>query len=604
MKKRIIGLLLSIVMIVSAMPIALAESANPDTKISKELQAMLDSPDFESAYITIFINDLDHDYVMNEFRCLYPEDYQLYNKAENDNEYSSDIINADIKLKDYLNSNYHENQNDEMLQLAIEHKRAVYRNEYSQHNISFLDEFPQVKALFVSEYAPFIIAEADRDDIVQMGRCDCVVSIDAFTNEKSEMEDLGLANSITRADYVRDTYGNDGSGVKIGIVEANGVPNVSDSYLTSANIIKRSGDTTTDTHATKVARILVGTDINGNNDGLAPAATLYCCIGNNDSSFYSGIEWLVSCGVNVINASLGWSSTAGQYDTRAKWIDHIAVQHDVHFVKSAGNNGGLITSPGMAYNAITVGGINPNNSTTISDFEFCTFSSYQESGTIRAEKPNLVAPCTGFWGSDGTSFAAPQVTGTIAQLCSYKNTLKTKQAAMGAILAASAANKVECVGNGEKGDVFANTPSNLISSSNLQISNKVGAGILDSRWARGIAYYGHYWSYTIAESSFPYTKTVTINASGNSLTRVAIFWLKRNSISGTHASSTSGTFFPYTNLNLEIFDPDGHSVGKSQLLYSNFEIVQFVPTKTGTYQIKITCPSTCNDKEHVGIAVW
>lgn len=125
-------------MIVSAMPITLAESAKPDAKISKELQAMLDSPDFESTYITIFINDLDHDYVMNEFSCLYPEDYQLYNNAENDNEYSSDIINADIELKDYLGSNCHENQNDEMLQLAIEHKRAVYRNEYSQHNISFL----------------------------------------------------------------------------------------------------------------------------------------------------------------------------------------------------------------------------------------------------------------------------------------------------------------------------------------------------------------------------------------------------------------------------------------------------------------------------------
>lgn len=39
--------------------------------------------------------------------------------------------------------------------------------------------------------------------------------------------------------------------------------------------------------------------------------------------------------------------------------------------------------------------------------------------------------------------------------------------------------------------------------------------------------------------------------------------------------------------------------------YANFEIVQFVPTGTGTYTIKITCVGTQPTANQViGIAVW
>jgi len=62
---------------------------------------------------------------------------------------------------------------------------------------------------------------------------------------------------VSRADYVRDTFGNSGSGVKIGMIEAEGVPDTENAYLSGASITCRPGDTTVVDHATLVALIMV-----------------------------------------------------------------------------------------------------------------------------------------------------------------------------------------------------------------------------------------------------------------------------------------------------------------------------------------------------------
>lgn len=52
--------------------------------------------------------------------------------------------------------------------------------------------------------------------------------------------------------------------------------------------------------------------------------------------FYGAINWLVSQGVNVINMSAGIDG-ACLYDEFCEYIDLLSIQHDVHFVASAGN---------------------------------------------------------------------------------------------------------------------------------------------------------------------------------------------------------------------------------------------------------------------------
>lgn len=104
------------------------------------------------------------------------------------------------------------------------------------------------------------------------------------------------------------------------------------------------------------------------------------------------------------------------------------------------------------------------------------------------------------------------------------------------------------------------------------------------------------------QRTFPYTKYVTINASSNSLTRIAIFWLKRNTLTADHGSTVNVMF---SDLDLRVYDPSNNEIAYSITAYSNFEIVQFVPSVTGSYKIVIEkAENNSTEKDHVGIAVW
>ena len=418
---------------------------------------------------------------------------------------------------------------------------------------------------------------------------------------------MELANYFTRANYVRDYCGNKGAGVKIGMIES-GVPDISDSYLTQATITKRSGSTNVLPHATRVARVLVGTNSSAADDGFAPNAHLYCCTATDPASFYDGIEWLVDSGVNVINCSFSFDMyiLGGTYDIASKWVDHLAVMHDVHFVVSAGNNPPNISSPGMAYNAMTVGAFSPGTATSwsnISAFSVASYSAYDETGSNRAEKPNLIANGDSFWGAayTGTSFSAPQVTGIIAQLCSYQPTLKYKQTAIGAILMAATAHKINANGTGNVGDIF---DSLFQVGGEPQISDNEGSGILDALWARDIVSSGKYWSATVYDAGFPYNQTVSITANENTVIRVCIFWLRQNSVSKPHKENVA-TVATMSNLDLYVLTPNGSIADASTLTEGNFEIVQFVPHMSGTYTIQIRDIGNYHTgKDYIGIALW
>lgn len=132
-----------------------------------------------------------------------------------------------------------------------------------------------------------------------------------------------------------------------------------------------------------------------------------------------------------------------------------------------------------------------------------------------------------------------------------------------------------------------------------------GAGKVNARDARLIASTGNYWGVNISASSFPYTQTVYINASNDSFTRVAIFWLKRNSLAATDHTTGNVAQESIPDLDLKVYAPDGTLVGSSTTTHSNFEIVQFNTPATGTYSIQITKHGTGSSaRENVGIAVW
>lgn len=608
-------------------------------KISDELKQVLSEvKGDEQVEVCVFMSDIDVDEAMLSMKSMDSKAYEAYKEAKAADDWRVVSINADLDSKDSepedkMLPGEEDAEKAELVQRGIELKRKALRAKYAEHNKRILKSCTKsANVIFESTYAPMAILRLTKAEFDNLVANNQVESVDLFVNSDAVPEWTN-SNIVSRTKKNRDQYGLTGNGVKIGQLEP-GTPNVSDADLAGADItvvLEISGDDRDpqNNHATQVSKLMVGTGY-----GIVPDAKLFCYGAEKALWYYRGVEALLNHGVNIINLSMGFLA-GGLYDAMAKWTDHVANQHDVHIVKSAGNyyiaqasyddisiintaTTSYITSPGMAFNVITVGGYSTKG--TVSEGNtghaddkmyhvmshnnkafYTGFAEPQEGQLF--EKPNLVAPAMDL-GSEhkyGSSFAAPQVTGTIAQLCELNPEFKVKQAAMGAILHASAARKVQGVaGNGLKGDNFI--PAVRIDG-NTQVSDREGAGKLDAYWAKMIASRGTYW--TVATKNFPYTKTITINTSNNSLTRIAIFWLKKNKI--TESNHQNGTVVApnMPNLNLSVYDANGNLVKSSTMTYANFEIVQFVPTGTGTYTIKITCVGTQPTANQViGIAVW
>ena len=601
--KRFVCVVIAVLMLISASFSAMVAVGDEYAceKLTPTLKAFLESiNEDEELDVYIILNDVDEELIMDEFSKNHVEEYEEYVMAD-ENENNNPVVYGDISMKEM----FEESKSDidiELLQRAIKTKRDIYAVAYSSRNHSFIDGIiDKDKQIFVSVYSPMIIARLTKTIVIDLCNNELVSWMDLFEDYEC-IDCLARSNRMSSAAYVRDHYGNRGYEVIIGQIET-GVPDTSVIDLDDTDTIVKQNCTIKD-HATRVARILVG-----ESQGIAPDATLFCTGASQLSQVYPEIEWLLGQGVNIINASFGFGYN-GAYDTPSQWVDHIAMVHNVHFVTPSGNyystsNGNNytynISSFGMGYNVITVGGFDDLNNDTAEDDIIWGESCYQEANPVnghRPEKPNLVASCENIYllglGNDGgTSFAAPQVAGVIAQLCSYKPSLLLKQSVVGAMIAAGTFTTV--------------SGSDTHISGSDEIWDKQGAGKLYARGIRSIAVAGNHWKETILTSSFPYIKNVYIDATSSSKIRIAIFWLMRNKLSNGSAEHELGNIDPglFTNLDLKVYAPNGSLVGSSTTLYSNYEIIEFSPSASGTYKIKIIRNSNnASPKEIVGIAAW
>lgn len=454
------------------------------------------------------------------------------------------------------------------------------------------------EVLAVSQYSPFVFLNVTKDEIETLEKSNKVYSIGLFPAEFEQNEKLSEetitaainnnAINVTRTNIVKNA-GVTGNGVKIGQIE-NSNPNTSNSYLVGKSIIKRttncnSSDATV-THATEVAGILVG------NNGIAPNATLYsaCYSGSTEediiTSFSSAIDWLVSQNVDIINMS-AWAQEGGTYNVVDRFVDAITYINDILFVKSAGNNDPIneVSSPGLSFNAITVGSI----SYTGSDYEEAmassrsSFSRYNKySNNNQSNKPELVAPgqnvnYTNSYGSQtsGTSFSSPVVAGATALLMEGTPSVKNDFRAVKAALFATARpmnNYGKTVSNNDNGWL----------KTYRQYNNEVGLGILDTKSAYDLLRWNQFKNVTVnGGSSDSYTFNNTL---GNGMdVRVAITWSKPNTL--LNFATTSNRV---ADLDLQIIGPNGEQVARSISSYDNVEWVNFITSQGyGTYQFKI-----------------
>ncbi|MBO5909035.1 MAG: S8 family serine peptidase, partial [Clostridia bacterium] len=461
------------------------------------------------------------------------------------------------------------------------------------------------KTLFLSKYAPMIRAELSSSEIKTLAQDPRVQGI-YYSPEVKVEEEGNISVPLIRANYTRDTLGYTGSGIKIGLLEAYGFPDTTLDYFAETNIIYESDiGNVIDAHANMVAAIMIASEstVNGvTYKGIVPDATLYATY-INGTDWRARAEWLLSQGVHVINMSAGIRSNGveGAYDGNAMWLDHIALNHSVHFVKSAGNNGNKVTSPGLAYNAITVGAIDDNNTATHSDDERYDRSSYKEASgeqIIPTNKPDLVAPGVEILSAaanfentavnTGTSLSAPHVTAVIAQLCQARPALKVAQDVVKAILTASVSHS-----------------SIAYETSDTDAYDKYGAGVVDAYSSYYTAINGRYVSGSFgANSGNGAEKSYTFNvSSSDSKIRVSLSWLKYIVLAGTHTTANANNH-PLADLDLLVYAPNGTLVEYAVSVYNNTEIVEFEPANTGTYRIVVRQTRQSERAVYFGLAWW
>ncbi len=452
-------------------------------------------------------------------------------------------------------------------------KRQLYKEAYFKSNTEQAQtaEISESSITYKSFFSPVVIANLTINEIDKLTSKINVIYI-GFNDNTEEKEELVYAMSAIQTDYTRDTLGFDGYGVKIGIYDGGNVD--SHSELPSSQITNIYPNGTPNSHTTAVARIICG------ENGVAPNAQIFATYVPTGGTKMIEIERLINQGVSVINYSMGAERPSLDYYTDyEKWIDHIAYQHKVTIVKSSGNGGvsSDVTTPGLAYNIITVGGTDTKDTTSRSDdtlFNDTTTygSSSGNGGTEGCAKPDFLAPAD-VVGWKGTSMSAPFVTGIIAQMIEYKPTIANNPALIKAILTVSTDKKVLPGGNSAVSEAWAGT-----------ITAQQGAGQVNAKNAMATLSKNRYATGTMSSGTI--SKSFTVSSS-DSWIRYSVAWTRRNTVSGTHTGGGYTTAVA-PNLKLQVYNSSNTSMGLSNIPTSSVELVHFTVGTTGTHTAKIT----------------
>ncbi len=227
----------------------------------------------------------------------------------------------------------------------------------------------------------------------------------------------GLQNSRAKVTAVqaRSDFNLTGAGVKVGILEP-GRPYLDSDSASSLGIKKHASFGTRlsisnvageavnlrSEHTQAVASIIGSADGDTGKAGIAPGATLISAPDSTYATFQAQLtDTITTKGCRVLNMSAGFSDGLEHSDTRV--IDNqIIATPNVTFVKSAGNSSNFLTgargnvsAPGLAYNGITVGGLDRamvGRAAYSSYGTNLTFPATASSDPPYPTKPDIVAP--------------------------------------------------------------------------------------------------------------------------------------------------------------------------------------------------------------------
>ncbi len=441
-------------------------------------------------------------------------------------------------------------QERERTDLYLSTRRAESKAKYNEQSAAFLakNALSSEKVIFNSNYAPMLILELTKQEIVAIAEQNNVTSIEFCSDDV--IVDLGVfdddfeKNGIER---IKNVSGLSGAGVRIGIAEAFGVADTAEnmSAMFGDRLVNVDGHTTgINNHSGIVAYIAAG------NAGVANDALVYTTgISGQEYSpsqesypaqnYYQRIEELITLGTNVINSSFGSLLTSTpNYTSKAKWLDHIASTHGVTFVQAAGKAKETVNyfaDVALAENVITVGSYHVVENTNV----LAAYSPYDNGNGVC--KPDIVA-YGNFFGCEGTSFAAPLVTGTVALLLELRPFLAIYPHLIKAIVMASCHDKAD-----------HSNVSIAQETMTMGITNAQGAGMFNAYVAVAIASYGTFGFGIISEDEVEKVIMLQQVIPDFHGMNVSLTWLRDNTIANSHINGAVNTA-SHCELSLQLTD--------------------------------------------------
>lgn len=261
-------------------------------------------------------------------------------------------------------------------------------------------------------------------------------------------------------------------------------------------------------------------------------------------------------------------ASSNNYGTTDRNWDNYSYNNSLAMFNSAGNSGtttGSISTPGKGLNIVAVGNYNDATNGINSGSSFTDPS-------IGNDKPELSGPGTnitaGGFTMTGTSMSCPHAAAFTADMMSSSTYLKYRPYLARAKMLAGATDSI--TGG----------------------FDKVGLGGIDFLSAQYSGYWA-WWSGSNSSwstfdkndgSSDGYVTTRVYISSGFKKARVALAWMNRGSYTYDNRNDAHAIGM---DLDMRVYAPNGSLVGGSYSWDNSFEYVNFTPSQSGYYTVKI-----------------
>lgn len=323
--------------------------------------------------------------------------------------------------------------------------------------------------------------------------------------------------------------------------------------------------------------------------GIAPSSQVLLSANSqdfSDANTVAAFEWARANGGDPTNMSWGTICGGGNQTFDSRYVDWAVSHLFATVVVSAGNTSiycydpsdpnanFYVSSPGLAWNAITVGSQYDNNNSFWSGDGMSSFSRHVNpvfaSGMEKPEvvavgedvitTDNLFGDHLSAIGVQGTSFSAPAVAGQVALMLSRQPGQTFWPETNKAAVLTSAFHDVTA-GSRSKDGVGSVVMSVSDDTYRLgRFRNDCGAGC-----------------YPLQPANFPRSYSITLTA--GQVVRIAIAW-------NSQATGGSGTDQLGADIDLQVIRPGGTVIASSSSSQNAWELVEFTAPVSGTYTVR------------------